>query len=221
MHSLALLDRALTHSSYVDRVNGQSDTYERLEFLGDSVLNASISYLLFNDHPRFMEGKLSAFRSSLVDETTLAEIGIDLGIPEFINLGRGERLTDIRAKNKVTADIVESIIAVLFIEKGFDYTYRFVDRIMREHIERRLTDGVRDFKTSLQKISMETFKKYPVYRIVGEIGPDHNKTFKVEVEVNGNIKAVGVGRSKKAAEQDAAEKVLDILEKTKHKADGR
>ena len=219
IHSLALLDRALTHSSYIDRASEQPETYERLEFLGDSVLNASVSYLLFNDHPRFMEGKLSAFRSSLVDETTLAEVGIRLGIHEYINLGRGERLSDSRAKNKVTADVVESIIAVHFLEKGFEPTYKFVERIMREHIERRLTDGIRDYKTSLQKISMEVYKKYPVYRVLAEIGPDHNKTFKIEVEVNGDIKAIGHGRSKKTAEQDAAQKVLEVMDRMKIKAD--
>lgn len=213
VRSLPLLDRALTHSSCREKLGKERISYERLEFLGDSILNASVSYILFREHPNFSEGKLSALRSSLVDEKTLAEIGMNLNILPYINLGKGETLSDSRAKQKVTADIMESIIAVIFIDRGFRKAFKFVEFIMSGHIQTRIENGTRDYKTRLQHVSIEKYKEYPVYLVTGEKGPDHNKIFEVEVSVNGKFKGTGIGRSKKEAEQKAAQKVLKHLKK--------
>lgn len=206
--NLELLDRALTHSSCRDKTGKLMDSYERLEFLGDSVLSLAVSYMLYNTNPTFAEGKLSAIRSSVVDEATLAEIGNQLDIYPYINLGKGEQLKDERARKKVFADIIESIIAVIFMDGGYEKAYKFVEHIIGVHIDQRLTEGTRDYKTRLQQLSIERFKEYPVYAVTGEKGPDHNKIFQVEVTVGGKFKATGIGRSKKEAEQKAAYRIL-------------
>lgn len=211
VRDLELLDRALTHSSCRDKTGKMMESYERLEFLGDSVLSLSVSYILYHTNPSFAEGKLSAIRSSVVDEITLAEIGAQLDIYPYINLGKGEQLKDERAKKKVFADIMESIIAVLFLDGGYEKAFKFVEQIMYVPIEQRLTEGTRDYKTRLQQYSIERFKEYPSYAVVGERGPDHNKIFQVEVTVAGKYKGSGMGRSKKEAEQKAAYKVLKRL----------
>ena len=211
IRALWLLDRALTHSSFVEKSSHNVYSYERMEFLGDSILNASVSYHLYLSNPMFMEGKLSALRASVVDEKTLSEIGFSIGLQDYINLGRGERLSDIRARIKVTADIVESIIAVIFLEKGFRAAFRFVRKLLDAHLVQRLTNGTNDYKTMLQKLSIEKYKEYPVYQVIEESGPDHNKVFQVEVRVKDNTSAIAAGRSKKEAEQKAAAIVLEKM----------
>jgi len=211
INALSQLDRALTHSSSLDRSGTHTETYERLEFLGDSILNASMAYILFEGYPNMTEGGMSAYRSSLVDERTLSEIAEDYGILSYINLGKGESLSDIRAREKVTADIMESIIGVIFLEKGFKRALRFVRRIMEVQIKNRVEQGTRDYKTQLQKWAVAKFREYPQYTVVNEIGPDHNKVFEVRANVANKFSAVARGRTKKEAEQKAAEKIWTSL----------
>ncbi len=206
-----MLDRALTHSSCLDKANEYNETYERLEFLGDSILNASVAFILFINNPKLTEGGLSALRSSLVDEKTLSEIAISYNILAYINLGKGETLSDTRAKEKVAADIIESIIGVLFLEKGFKGALAFVKKLMEDEISKRLKTGTRDYKTQIQKWSISKFKEYPVYQVINESGPDHNKIFEVRVSIHNEYAATATGRTKKDAEQKAAEKVLNEI----------
>jgi ribonuclease III len=208
---LDMLDRALTHSSCIEKSGEYDETYERLEFLGDSILNASIAYLLYKSNPGLTEGGLSALRSSLVDEKTLAEMAMVYGILKYINLGKGETLSDGRAREKVAADVMESIIGVIFIEKGFNKAQDFVHQILKNEIKKRLKLGTRDFKTRLQKWSVSTYKEYPVYEIIKETGPDHNKIFEVKVTIHNKYSATASARTKKDAEQKAAENVLNII----------
>ncbi len=210
---LELLDMALTHSSFIDKVNKGMQCYERLEFLGDSILNASVTFMLFSQNPDFREGRMTALRSSIVDEKTLSKIGIAMGIDNYINLGKGEQLADIRAKKKVTADIIEAIIAVIFLEKGYPGAYEFVNQLLSGIVDKRLKEGINDYKTTLQKLSIDRFKEYPVYTVIAENGPDHNKIFEIEVNVAEKFKGMGSGRSKKEAEQKAAKSVLFELTK--------
>ena len=212
VNALSFLDRALTHSSYIEKSGDHIETYERLEFLGDSILNASIAYFLYINNPHLTEGGLSAFRSSLVDEKTLSEIALSFDIHKYINLGKGETLTDFRAREKVTADIMESIIAVVFLEKGFWKAFDFITKIMDVHIKKRLETGTRDFKTQLQKWSVAKFKEYPAYTITSELGPDHNKIFEIKASVGNCLSASAKGRTKKDAEQKAAEKIWLMIQ---------
>ncbi len=211
----ALLDIALTHSSCVDRAAGFTESYERLEFLGDSILNASIACLLYGQNPNFNEGNMSALRSSLVDEKTLSEIAFSCHLLHYINLGKGETLSDSRAREKVAADVVEAVIGVLFLEKGFPRAQAFVQKLLGNEILERLKSGTRDFKTQIQKWAVSRFKQYPVYEIVAERGPDHNKIFEVRVSIQNQFTATGTGRTKKDAEQKAAEKILHQI-RTRH-----
>jgi ribonuclease-3 len=207
----SLLDTALTHSSCSDKSANYQETYERLEFLGDSILNASIAYLLYINNPQFSEGGLSALRSSLVDEKTLSEIAFGLKLLDYINLGKGETLSDQRARQKVAADITESIIGVIFLENGFEKALAFIKNILEPEIKKRLKTGTRDYKTQLQKWSVSKFREYPVYKIIKETGPDHNKIFEVSVSVHNEYSANAKGRTKKEAEQKAAEQVIEYV----------
>jgi ribonuclease-3 len=206
-----LLNKALTHSSCVDKTGLNNEPYERLEFLGDSILNASIAYQLYIDNPNLSEGGLSSLRSSLVDEKTLSEIAQGLKLLDYINLGKGETLSDPRARQKVAADIAEAVIGVTFLERGFEKALEFVRHILDPEIKKRLETGTRDFKTQLQKWAVSRFKEYPVYKIIRETGPDHNKTFEVMASVHNEWRATAKGRTKKEAEQKAAEFVVGAI----------
>lgn len=210
--SLSLLDRALTHTSFLSKSNSEIQSYERLEFLGDSILNASVSWLLFQEKPSYKEGKMSALRSSLVDERTLSEISQELQLDTFVNLGKGERLSDQRARRKVSADVIESIVGVLFMDRGFNYARRFVERLIYPFFQKRLERGLRDYKSKLQRVSLERYKKYPNYLVLKESGPDHNKVFEVQVSLDESYCEVGIARSKKEAEQQAAKKALAVMQ---------
>jgi ribonuclease III len=211
LKDFVLLDTALAHSSSVDKGPGARESYERLEFLGDSVLNTSMAYLLYHNNPEYTEGALSALRSSLVDEKTLSEIAFSFHILHYIKLGKGETLSDSRAKEKVAADVMESIIGVIFLEKGFDKALAFVRRVMEKEIQKRILVGTRDYKTQIQKWAVSRYKEYPSYEVVSEKGPDHNKIFEVRVRIHNEYSATATGRTKKDAEQKAAEKVLQEL----------
>ncbi|MCX7883349.1 MAG: ribonuclease III [Brevinematales bacterium] len=206
--ALALLDRAFTHASYGHDNRDPFYNYERLEFLGDSVLNLGVARLLYELRAQEKEGVLSALRSSLVDEKTLYEIANQYAFYEYLNLGKGESLADERARIKVLADVVEAFLAVYFLEHGWPKTFDLIKRLFLPLLNDRLQSGTRDFKSQLQKWALSTYKEYPLYRVVKEEGPDHNKLFTIEVSLHHIYKAVSQGRSKKEAEQKAAEKLL-------------
>jgi len=208
--ALALLDRAFTHASYGYDARNPLYNYERLEFLGDSVLNMGVAYLLYHNRSQEKEGVLSALRSSLVDEKTLYEIAMRFSFYDYLKLGKGESLSDERARIKVLADVVEAFLAVYFLENGWEKTFQLIERLFLPLLNERLVTGTRDFKSQLQKWALSTYHEYPVYTVIREEGPDHNKMFTVEVTLR-DSKAVSQGRSKKEAEQKAAEKLLSRI----------
>lgn len=218
--SLSNLDRALTHTSFIKKSSEITLSYERLEFLGDAILNAAMAHILYDQEPNSMEGRLTMIRASLVDETTLSEIGLERGILKYVKLGKGETLSDSRAQHKVSADIMEALIATVYLDFGFGYAKKFVERLLKDHIKRRLQQGNRDFKTRLQKWSLATFKQYPEYKVLGEKGPDHNKEFEIQVSVGDTYQFTAKGRSKKEAEQRAAKKLLLQVENNENKEKG-
>ncbi len=211
--ALALLDRAFTHASYGHDNRDPMYNYERLEFLGDSVLNLGVARLLYETRTQEKEGTLSALRSSLVDEKTLYEIAQQFSFYEYLNLGKGESLSDERARIKVLADVVEAFLAVYFLEHGWEKTFELIKRLFSPLLTHRLQSGTRDFKSQLQKWALSTYKEYPVYKVIKEEGPDHNKVFTIEVSLHKTYRAVSEGRSKKEAEQKAAEKLLAQIRK--------
>jgi ribonuclease III len=207
------LTRALCHSSYVNE-QPQADlvSNERLEFLGDAVLNLAISHLLMTRYPSMSEGDLSRNRAFLVNETRLAAIAREINLGPHLLLGKGEAQTDGRQKSSILADAVEAIIAAIYLDGGFDAAFRFI----QQHFSRRLSSAARrryetDYKSQLQEQVQSIYHQVPSYRVVDASGPDHDKTFRVRMTVAG-IRAEGSGKSKKLAEQDAARAGLALLD---------
>jgi ribonuclease III len=209
----ALALAALTHKSYVNEHRGEALTdNERLEFLGDAVIDLAVSHRLMARFPSAREGDLSKMRAAVVDETGLSEMARAVDLGALLRLGRGEELTGGRAKASLLADAMEAVIAALFLGSGLDPVLALVDRFL-DHAFRRAESGTldRDFKTQLQELAQSRFRATPRYRVVAEHGPDHSKTFEIELELRGEALGRGKGRSKKDAEQAAAKLALDEL----------
>lgn len=208
------LTAALRHSSFVnEQLQTNITSNERLEFLGDAVLNLAISHLLMLRYPTLSEGELSRNRAQLVNETELAAIAREIGLGPHLLLGKGETMTDGREKNSILADATEAVIAAIYMDGGFDAAFGFVKNQFRErlHIANR-TRYEADYKSMLQERVQSTYHDVPRYEVVNETGPDHNKTFRVRMTVAG-ITADGDGKSKKMAEQEAARAGLELLDR--------
>ena len=212
----ALLQRALTHRSYInENPDYPLEDNERLEFLGDAVLNLAISHLLMQRFPDLAEGELSRTRAHLVNETRLAAIAREICIGPHLLLGKGEALTDGRNKNSILADAIEAVIAAIYLDGGFDAAFAFIENQFAERLrtaDRRRDEA--DYKSRLQERVQSVYHDVPRYQVIDSSGPDHDKTFRVRVSVAG-ITAEGDGKSKKSAEQEAARAGLDLLDQTR------
>lgn len=200
----ALLVRALTHRSYAYE-NGGLPTNERLEFLGDSVLGLVVTDTLYRSHPDLPEGQLAKLRAAVVNSRALAEVGRSLDLGSFIRLGRGEEGTGGRDKASILADTLEAVIGAVYLDQGLDAASELVHRLFDPLIEKSSNLGAGlDWKTSLQELTAAEALGVPEY-LVSETGPDHEKTFTAAARVGGVSYGTGTGRSKKEAEQQAAE----------------
>lgn len=205
--------QALTHKSFVNehRGEGLSDN-ERLEFLGDAVIDLAVSQRLMERFPEASEGDLSKLRAALVDEAGLSRLARTLELGPLLRLGRGEELTGGRDKASLLADGLEAVIAVVYLGGGLEPVLRLLDRIMADAFDRAAAGTLnRDYKTQIQELCQSRMRAAPRYRVVSERGPDHEKTFEVELEVRGETLGRGEGRSKKDAEQAAARVALEAL----------
>ena len=199
-----LLDRALTHRSYAYE-NGGLPTNERLEFLGDSVLGVVVTDTLFRAHPDLSEGRLAKLRAAVVNARALAEVARSIGLGKHIKLGRGEEATGGRDKSSILSDTVEALIGAIYLSGGFVSATTVVHLLFDPLMEAAAGLGAGlDWKTSLQELSAEHSLGVPEYVIEDE-GPDHEKTFTAQVRVGEQLYGPGTGRSKKEAEQQAAE----------------
>ncbi|WP_343051832.1 ribonuclease III [Nocardioides panzhihuensis] len=199
-----MLERSLTHRSYAYE-NGGLPTNERLEFLGDSVLGVVVTETLYRIHPDLPEGKLAKLRAAVVNARALAEVGQAIGLGQHIKLGRGEEATGGREKASIVSDTVEAVIGAVHLSGGIEVSTVLVHRLFDPLIEAASDLGAGlDWKTSLQELSAERALGVPEYVITDE-GPDHMKTFTAKVRVGEQLYGNGVGRSKKEAEQAAAE----------------
>ncbi len=199
-----LLERSLTHRSYAYE-NGGLPTNERLEFLGDSVLGVVVTDTLFRAHPGLSEGRLAKLRAAVVNARALAEVARTIGLGEHIMLGRGEESTGGRNKSSILSDTVEAVIGAVYLSGGFEGASKVVHLLFDPLMESaaRLGAGL-DWKTSLQELSAEHALGVPEY-VIEDDGPDHEKTFTAQVQVGDELYGHGTGRSKKEAEQQAAE----------------
>ena len=208
----AFLKQAVTHSSYANeqkiRKNGD---YERLEFLGDAVLELISSEFLFKQYPDMSEGKLTKLRSSLVCEPALAQSAKEIDLGSYMLLGKGEESTGGRFRESITSDAMEALIGALYLDGGYQVAGDFICKYILSDIENRVL--FYDSKTVLQEIIQTKPNQKLIYELIDEIGPDHSKEFVVEALLNGRKIGFGQGKTKKAAEQKAAyEAILAIRE---------
>ncbi len=202
-----LLLQAITHSSYAnERVINQIGDYERLEFLGDAVLELCVSEYLFTSYPEEPEGRLTRRRASLVCEKALAGCARALSLEDFILFGKGESKGSGKRKDSIVADVAEAVLGAIFLDGGFEEARAFVNRLAIQSIEERAP--VIDAKTSLQEMVQGRFQKDISYRLAGESGPDHMKSFSMEVLLGDEVLGRGSGRSKKEGEQEAARQAI-------------
>src|SRR4051812_23614184 len=200
-----LLEQALRHASWCNEHAGEKlEDNERLEFLGDAVLDLVVGHKLMSRYPQLREGELSVTRAQVVSEAGLSEVAAALGLGQWLQLGKGEEKSGGRTKASILADAFEAILASVYVDGGFGAAWDMVARLLAQRIETVEFKGFYDFKTRLQETSQARLKSTPTYRVVQELGPDHDKRFVVAVTIGTDEWARAVGRSKKEAEQNAA-----------------
>jgi len=205
----ALLESALTHSSYAnENKNSGAVSNERLEFLGDSVLGMTVSTLLYKNQPNMPEGRMTRLRAELVCEKSLASFAAAIGLGECLRLGRGEEKGGGRNRTSILADAVEAVIASVYLDGGIEPVSDLIEKHLVPNAN-NLTFESTDFKTALQEVIQEKPGQTLSYQIIQESGPDHMKSFVVEVLLNGIAIGRGSGKSKKEAEQAAAKSALE------------
>ena len=213
--NIALLQNALTHSSYAnERWHNSLLSNERLEFLGDSVLGMLGAEYLYHYFPNRPEGELTRMRADMVCEHTLATAANRIGLGDHLLLGHGEEQGGGRHRESILADAMESVIAASFLDGGLDAALKIVQQFILVEVPVTKMHNA-DYKTGLQELVQQKKNQVLSYALVGETGPDHDKEFRVEVSLNGTVVGKGVGSSKKRAEQDAARDALEALRKRK------
>ena len=203
-----ILQRALTHSSYANENNCESN--ERLEFIGDAVLDVMMGKYLFDKYPQFNEGNLTKMRAKNVCESALVEYAKVCDLKKYLLLGKGEEKSGGRNRTALQADAFEALIGATYIDKGFDECYKIFDKVVVPLVEADTEDNFVDYKSYLQEL-VQSDKRTLEYRILNEIGPSHNKTFVTRVYMDQILMGEGKGRTKKEAEQNAAEMALKKL----------
>lgn len=211
--NIALLKKALSHKSFANESRlTQLDHNERLEFLGDAVLELGISDLIMRFFPDSNEGEMSKLRASIVNETALSELARDLNLGSYLFLSRGEEQCQGREKNSLLADALEALLGAIYQDGGYAVAFSVVQSLFLDLIYRATKEDIsRDYKTKLQEEAQTRFKLIPQYRLVNESGPDHEKTFEIHLMLSGRKISEGRGKSKKQAEQIAAQDALNVI----------
>src|SRR3954463_11655076 len=211
-----LLKQAFTHSSYVNEHRRKPfEDNERLEFLGDAVLELTVSQFLYKKYPTMTEGELTKLRAAIVCEPSLVAFANELNFGKLVLLGKGEEMTGGRERPALLADVFEAFIGALYLDQGIETVIRFLEQVVFPKINAGAFSHVMDYKSQLQELIQRDGTGSIEYRVLQEIGPAHNKEFVSKVSLNGKELGVGTGKSKKEAEQHAAQMALDILkEKT-------
>lgn len=209
----ALLEEAFRHSSYVNELgNPNIRDNERLEFLGDAVLDLAISHILMDYFKNAKEGDLSKFRAAVVNEKGLCQIAYDLDLGKYLLLGKGEEFTHGREKPSILANTVEALLGAIYLDAGFTRTKEVIYRLFFPLIEQIDSGNANDdYKSLLQEYTQIIYKTRPEYQLIHESGPAHDKTFRVVVNLTGTTIARGEGKSKKEAEQQAAKEAFYCL----------
>lgn len=208
----ALLETALTHSSYANENRASGIVCnERLEFLGDSVLGVTVADFLYRHFPDMPEGRMTRLRAELVCEQSLHRVALELHLGDYLRLGKGEEHNGGRKRASILSDAVEAVIAAMYLDAGMETAAGFIHRCLLDDVRAIETPTFTDYKTSLQELVQRHSGQVLSYELVGEEGPDHAKTFRVQVCLNGDQIGRGIGRTKKEAEQTAAANALEAL----------
>ena len=207
----ALFQRALRHRSMLSQEKyAKYDSYERLEFLGDAVLDLIAAEILFNKYPKKDEGFLTKIRAKLVRGETLSGFSSKLGLEDMMEIG--EKGASIKISKSILADVFESIVAAIYITKGYDTAFKFVEKVFENHVDwEAMVNTVDNYKSALLEYTQAERLPLPQYKLVSETGPGHNRTFEVKVLIGEDELGTGIGKSKKKAEQLAAEVALQSL----------
>ena len=216
-----LLDTAFTHPTFVFENKGRSfESNQRLEFLGDAVLGMVVAQYLYEAFKQEPEGTLTKMRAAVVCESTLAKIARKLEIGQFLCLGKGEELTGGRDRNSSLADAFEALIGALYLDQGIQVVKKFLEDKLLNELDKYELGNYGDYKTMVQEIAQKICGENVTYHIISESGPDHNKQFQAGISLKNELLAVGLGSSKKAAEQAAAKKAYDSLNSKNKKYNG-
>ena len=207
-----LLNKALTHKSYANEIDIPVKHNERFEFLGDSVLDLIISEYMVREFCDLAEGALSKIRAAVVNESGLAELARKMDLGSYLLLGKGENLSGGRKKSSILANAYEALVGALFIDSDLGTVSRvLMPTLIGEIDECKHSWNFRDYKSDLQEYTQNKLACIPVYEVIGETGPDHDKRFEIKVTVRDEVRGTGNGRSKKEAEQNAAHAALGIF----------
>ena len=212
-NNISLLEQALVHSSYVNENPDLAPTpNERLEFLGDAVLGLVVAERLYQDFPQFTEGQMTRLRAVLVRRETLARMAQAIGLGDHLYLGKGEEASGGRQKPVNLAGAIEAIIGAIFLDQGLARATDFTLRLLETDLQKAVTRGDNiDYKSELQELIQAREQQTPTYHVIESTGPDHDKRFTVEVRVGDTLLGRGSGKSKKAAESEAARAALEKL----------
>lgn len=206
-----LLITALTHSSCAYEMGDEQESNERLEYLGDAVLDFIAAELIYRRFPEMDEGKMTEMRASAVCEKALAGFADTLGLAENIMLGRGEEQSNGNRRPSILADAFEAIVASVYLDGGLEAASNFVIPYLEQYLVEGRDPGLEDYKTTLQEIVQKNKGETLSYEVTGEQGPAHDKTFSISVLLNSNVIGKGTGRSKKEAAQEAAKEALKLM----------
>ncbi len=207
-----LFEQAFIHRSYLNETKEKLSSNERLEFLGDAVLELIVTEHLYGRYPASPEGELTSYRSALVNAMTLSKIASDIGMNEFLLLSRGESKDMGRARTIILANTFEAFVGALYLDQGYDVTKKFLIKNLMEQVEEEIVSKSlwRDSKSLLQEKAQEVLNVTPSYKMLGETGPDHNKMFTIGLYFGEKLVTEGKGHAKQEAEQEAAKKALEI-----------
>jgi ribonuclease III len=212
-HNVAVIKQAFTHSSYVnEHRDGNTSDNERLEFLGDAVLELGVSQYLYRKYPDMPEGEMTKLRAAIVCEPSLEAFARSLDFGNHILLGKGEEMTGGRNRPALLADVFEAFLGALYLDHGFNTALDFLEKHVFPKIDTGAFSHGMDYKSKLQEIIQQDKNQMIEYEIIDEKGPSHNKEFIAELRINQKVLGTGIGRTKKEAEQRAAKNALDKLD---------
>lgn len=210
-NNIKLLQNALNHSSYANEVRNGVTSNERLEFLGDSVLSVIVSDYIYKNYRSWPEGELTKLRASLVCEKSLCGFSRELNLGQYLKLGKGEEKNGGRERDSILADAFEAVLAAIYLDGGMEPARRHVMNFVLRELKHTDEEVFKDYKTALQEIIQRNPEESVTYTLAGTSGPDHDKSFEVEVLLNSNVIGRGTGKNKKQAEQAAAKEALRLM----------